>query len=117
MYIKVENERVIGLIKMGRRRLFVRDEIGSVTEIEPLCVLDFYVHESAQRHGYGKEIFEYMLEKEHAMPHILAYDKPSEMFLRFLRKHYGLNHYVPQTNNFVVFTNYFKEGRDYTCMQ
>ena len=25
-----------------------------VKEIEPLCLLDFYVHESEQRSGYGK---------------------------------------------------------------
>ena len=60
-----------------------------------------------------------MLDKEHAMPHIIAYDKPSNMFLNFLRKHYGLSSYVPQTNNFVVFTNYFdiSKGSNYTCMK
>ena len=28
----------------------------------PLCVLDFYVHESRQRKGCGKRLFEAMLE-------------------------------------------------------
>jgi alpha-tubulin N-acetyltransferase 1 len=41
------------------------------------------------------------------MPHTLGYDKPTSLFLSFLRKHYGLRTFVPQTNNFVVFTNYF----------
>lgn len=27
-----------------------------------LCVLDFYVHESAQRNGHGYQLFEYMLQ-------------------------------------------------------
>lgn len=31
---------------------------GVIAEIEPLCVLDFYVHESCQRQGVGKSIFE-----------------------------------------------------------
>jgi alpha-tubulin N-acetyltransferase 1 len=62
MYIKVEGGRAIGLIKIGRRRLFVRDEVGSVKEIEPVCVLDFYVHESCQRSGFGRQLFEYMLD-------------------------------------------------------
>lgn len=31
---------------------------GAITEVEPLCVLDFYVHESHQRQGVGKALFE-----------------------------------------------------------
>ena len=31
-------------------------------EVSPLCVLDFYVHESKQRCGYGKALFEAMLK-------------------------------------------------------
>lgn len=31
---------------------------NSLQEIEPTCVLDFYVHESCQRRGIGKELFE-----------------------------------------------------------
>jgi hypothetical protein len=27
---------------------------GKCKEIRPLCVLDFYIHESIQRGGYGK---------------------------------------------------------------
>jgi GNAT superfamily N-acetyltransferase len=27
-------------------------------EVEPLCVLDFYVHEAYQRQGVGKALFE-----------------------------------------------------------
>jgi alpha-tubulin N-acetyltransferase 1 len=45
---------VIGFIKMGKKNLFIRDELGNIKEISPLCVLDFYVHESQQRNGYGK---------------------------------------------------------------
>ena len=31
-------------------------------EVNPLCVLDFYIHESCQRTGCGKRMFEYMLK-------------------------------------------------------
>lgn len=31
-------------------------------EVNPLCVLDFYVHESRQRSGCGKRLFEHMLK-------------------------------------------------------
>lgn len=31
-------------------------------EVEPLCLLDFYIHESKQRSGCGKKLFEAMLK-------------------------------------------------------
>jgi alpha-tubulin N-acetyltransferase 1 len=39
---------------MGVKKLFIHDEFGIIKEISPLCVLDFYVHESQQRTGIGK---------------------------------------------------------------
>lgn len=62
------------------------------------------------RSGIGKELFEFMLSSESANPARLGYDRPSPKFLGFLRKHYGLSDYVPQTNNFVVFSEYFRSG-------
>ncbi len=53
---------VIGFIKVGAKHLYVYDSHGQVHERTPLCVLDFYVHESKQRSGYGKKLFEVMLE-------------------------------------------------------
>ncbi len=88
-------------------------------EIAPLCVLDFYVVESKQRSGIGKQLFEYMLQviwikylftlskNERITPEKIAYDRPSEKLLGFLGKHYGLHSYTPQANNFVVFKRYF----------
>jgi hypothetical protein len=52
-------------------------------------------------------LFEKMLEKERIAPPKLGYDKPSEKLLGFLRKHYYLKNYVPQSNNYVVFSAYF----------
>ncbi|XP_055487119.1 alpha-tubulin N-acetyltransferase 1 isoform X2 [Leucoraja erinacea] len=52
----------IGFLKVGNKKLFVLDGQGTHHEMEPLCVLDFYVHVSLQRHGYGKELFDYMIQ-------------------------------------------------------
>lgn len=52
--MKVEENRVLGFIKTGKKSLFYRDYVGTVKQIMPLCVLDFYVHESVQRNGIGK---------------------------------------------------------------
>ena len=45
---------MIGLIKVGFKKLFVSNKNSKLVEINPLCVLDFYVHESQQRSGVGK---------------------------------------------------------------
>lgn len=76
----------MGILKLGRKRLFLsvssvdfsdrckldsllvslsllgQDPSGGQHEVEPLCVLDFYVHESRQRSGCGKKLFEAMLQ-------------------------------------------------------
>jgi alpha-tubulin N-acetyltransferase 1 len=51
----------MGFIKVGHKNLFHHDMFGNVSEIKPLCVLDFYCHESVQRMGVGKSLFEKML--------------------------------------------------------
>ena len=52
----------VGLLKVGEKRLFVYDSSNKTHEIVPLCVLDFYVCESEQRKGYGKQLFDCMLK-------------------------------------------------------
>jgi alpha-tubulin N-acetyltransferase 1 len=51
-----------------------------------------------------------MLACEGVRPEKLGYDKPSEKFLSFLAKHYGLKRYTAQNNNYVVFSAYFESG-------
>ena len=51
LYMKAEGNKVIGLLKVGVKKLFIRNECAAIKEISPLCVLDFYVHESVQRGG------------------------------------------------------------------
>ncbi|GES85857.1 alpha-tubulin N-acetyltransferase-like [Rhizophagus clarus] len=102
-----ENKKVVGILKVGIKKLFVVDRIGRQHEIEPLCVLDFYVHENCQRSGYGKQLFEYMLTNEKVEnPCKLAFDRPSHKFKSFLKKYYDLENFIPQPNNFVIFDEY-----------
>ena len=44
-----------------------------------------------------------MLAYKKTSPEMLAYDRPSEKLIGFLNKHFGLNSYTPQNNNYVVF--------------
>ncbi|XP_021005743.1 alpha-tubulin N-acetyltransferase 1 isoform X2 [Mus caroli] len=98
---------IIGFLKVGYKKLFVLDDREAHNEVEPLCILDFYIHESVQRHGHGRELFQHMLQKERVEPHQLAIDRPSPKLLKFLNKHYNLETTVPQVNNFVIFEGFF----------
>lgn len=51
----------IGLLKVGKKKLFLFDGFGECFEVEPICVLDFYISTDFQRQGFGKELFEFML--------------------------------------------------------
>jgi GNAT superfamily N-acetyltransferase len=81
--------QVVGLLKVGRKSLYVFDKFGDTKHVNAPCVLDFYIHESRQRSGLGKVLFEHMLEFENLLPEQMAIDRPSEKLLSFLRKHYG----------------------------
>ncbi|CAF0904921.1 unnamed protein product [Adineta ricciae] len=98
---------VVGLLKVGAKHLYVYDSHGQVHERTPLCLLDFYVHESKQRSGYGKKLFEAMLEFEKCNAYELAIDRPSNKCLGFLQKHYQLLAPIHQVNNFVVYNAFF----------
>lgn len=119
IYLMVEDKCALGFIKVGTKRLFVAppplhaargnhtDVRDALKEISPACVLDFYVHESCQRTGLGKCLFDTMLAQEGLGASQLAYDRPSAKFLPFLRKHFGLSRYTPQNNNFVIFDEFY----------
>ena len=94
IYIKFEGNKCIGILKTGYKKLFIRNRSGGMVEMSPLCVLDFYVHESVQRGGHGKELFEKMLKTENVQPRKLAYDRPSPKLKGFLAKHYNLRNFV-----------------------
>ncbi len=48
-----------------------------------------------------------MLKTEKITPNKIAYDRPSIKLISFLRKHYNLEKYDPQNNNFIVYDDYF----------
>lgn len=52
---------MVGMLKIGRKKLFLLNQDQRTKECAPLCVLDFYIHESRQRRGYGRRLFDYML--------------------------------------------------------
>lgn len=56
------NSSIVGILKVGCKHLYIYDSQGRVHERTPLCILDFYVHESKQRLGFGKRLFDTMLE-------------------------------------------------------
>ena len=58
----MEKNRCIGFLKVGYKQLFIRNRSGALIEMKPLCVLDFYVDNKVQRGGYGKLLFDAMLE-------------------------------------------------------
>merc|ERR1712211_126045 len=60
-----------------------------------------------QRTGHGYRLFEAMLHCESAATSMLAYDRPSPKLLGFLKRHFRLTKFRPQSNKFVVFDEYF----------
>lgn len=112
VYLMVAGQTVLGLLKTGPKKLFVvKSSNDGLVEINPQCVLDFYIVEGKQRAGLGRSLFETMLEREDVTPEKLAYDRPSPKLLGFLQKHFGLSRYAAQNNNFVVFDAYFESQR------
>lgn len=108
IYLLSTGKTILGLLKTGPKRLFVaKGPNDGLVEINPQCVLDFYVVEGKQRAGLGRSLFTAMLQREGLAPERMAYDRPSPKLLGFLRKHFGLSRYTPQNNNFVVFDAYF----------
>ncbi|ETN85004.1 hypothetical protein NECAME_01566 [Necator americanus] len=101
---------VIGMLKVGKKHLYLLDENQKKYEEEPLCILDFYIHDSVQRRGNGHQLFEAMLREESTSAAAVAIDRPSDAFLQFLSKFYGLSKPVWQSTNFVVFPEFF-EGK------
>lgn len=100
---------VVGLLKTGRKKLYLLDDAGETREMKPMCVLDFYVAEKKQRTGFGKQLFEHMVSQEGVHPKYMAVDRPSEKLISFLKKHYGLVNRIHQVNNYVVFRDIFHD--------
>lgn len=74
----------------------LQDEVDQMHECNPLCVLDFYVHESCRRQGHGLELFRHATQLEAVRPEQLAYEMPSHKFISFLARHCNLRVHRPQ---------------------
>ncbi|XP_022832425.1 alpha-tubulin N-acetyltransferase 1 isoform X2 [Spodoptera litura] len=98
---------IIGLLKVGRKHLFLFDSKEVVHEVEPLCVLDFYVVRDRQRMGFGRMLFDYMLHELEVMAWQMAIDGPSEKMEKFLSRNFGIEKLIRQNNNFAVAPNFF----------
>ncbi|KAK2559268.1 Alpha-tubulin N-acetyltransferase [Acropora cervicornis] len=59
----------VGILKVGLKKLFLLDLQSVQYEVNPVCVLDFYVHESRQRTGCGKRLFEHMMKANNFVIH------------------------------------------------
>ncbi|GMT33314.1 hypothetical protein PFISCL1PPCAC_24611, partial [Pristionchus fissidentatus] len=105
---------VIGMLKVGKKKLFLLNEKQQNYEVEALCVLDFFVHESRQRQGFGHVLFDAMLVEEVLQPYQLAIDRPSNPFLCFIHKHYEISEPLWQSTNFVVFRSFFDDHQPRT---
>lgn len=126
LYLLIQGRnRAVGLLKVGTKKLFVAVEPSrssqssrfqrssqsqTVQEISPLCVLDFYVHESVQRQGVGRKLFDYMLSVERKSPARLAYDRPSPKLISFLGKHFGLRKYEDFLDRSIDFSSVLRGG-------
>lgn len=50
MFCDFVSNRVVGLLKIGKKKLFLFDDAGTQHELNSaLCILDFYIHETRQR--------------------------------------------------------------------
>lgn len=109
VYLLVDfaNNAVVGLLKVGKKNLFLLDRRGEQHEVCPMCILDFYVHESRQRSGCGRKLFEHMLAEQNMHPRHMAIDRPSPKLLGFLKKYYDLKNIINQVNNYVIYEGFF----------
>ncbi|KAH8242295.1 hypothetical protein KR026_005601, partial [Drosophila bipectinata] len=99
---------VTGLLKVGNKDLFLFDGDGRCRQTKQTpAILDFYIHESRQRRGLGKVIFDKMLADQGWTPGKCSVDRPSKKLISFLAKHFGLVRTVPQGNNFVLYQEFF----------
>ncbi|XP_050537338.1 alpha-tubulin N-acetyltransferase 1-like isoform X2 [Daktulosphaira vitifoliae] len=117
IYLMIEtssegNPIIVGLLKMGWKKLYLFDKKGSRSEDMVYCLLDFYIHETRQRHGYGITLLNYMLKDNQIQAKKLAIDQPTNKLLQFMWKHFHLSKLVNQGNNFVIYEEFFDSSND-----
>ena len=104
LYLLQEGSEGIGLLKLGRRRLFVAVKGTQLVETNALCVLDFFT--ATNRAGHGISLFNHMLKCEGVHPWNLAFDRPSAKMVSFLARHFSLRDGQLQANKFFLFPQF-----------
>lgn len=112
---------MVGFLKYGFKDLFFYNKKGKVLEFPGcICLLDFYVCSTLQRHGCGITLFREFLSQMETRwagseaekmgirfgPEIIAYDRPSPKLLAFMAKHYGLRKPDLQPNRYTIFEGF-----------
>lgn len=109
MLLSEDHKQALGFVKVGPRHLFFWDHNGCQREYTILALLDFFVVPTSQRKGYGKIMIDKMLETEGKEMKEIPIDRPSPLCLAFMKKHFGLSEFTPQSNNFVIFEQFWGE--------
>jgi alpha-tubulin N-acetyltransferase 1 len=130
--VAVRNNKPVGFIKYGYRKLYFYQKQGKVVECPNApCILDFYVSTALQRSGIGNALFNRamqvavplsaLLQRYPDMPYLVgrsiqalqaegptcvAYDRPSPKLISFLAKHYSLRNGDLQPNRFMIFDGF-----------
>lgn len=103
----------MGILRIGRKQLYLYDNNMIPYEGNFVCVLDFYIHYSFQRRGIGNRLFNFMMENERIeMAYQIGFDDPSVALLQFLHKKYNLDNPIWQNTNFVVFSQLFSSAEN-----
>lgn len=103
-------DKILGFAKYSSKDLYVYRKNGTMVQVSPLCLLDFYVSEDVQRQGIGLQLFNRMLHECNTPPHKIAYDRPSPKLLAFMKKHFGLAQPDLQPNRYCLFKGFLEDA-------
>lgn len=96
----------IAFLRMGKRPLFLSTEEQLVLVDDSLAALDFYTR--VQRNGLGLLMLTHAMDKYGVPINKLAFDRPTDAMLSFLRKHFSsLGQPTFHHNRFVTFPGFF----------
>lgn len=105
----IDTSKMFGYLRFGEKDLYFYQRDGKVIRRERCpCLLDFYVLESLQRSGIGRQLFDRLLEVTGLRPAGMAYDRPSPKLLPFMDRHYGLTMADAQPNRFTIFPGFLE---------
>lgn len=102
LFLAVDGDRCLGILKGGIKHLFMLDSQNETHEMDAMCCLDFYTHETMQRRGIGTKLFRAMELHTHISAQGWAFDRPSPKLLAFLSRVYAMQGFKTQPNNFLM---------------